>query len=99
MANETGFYDMHGIPIHVGDLIRVKHYKHIRGRRQMWLYFRVARIGGFLFAQNWNDLRPDGHQCLLRDCGLDDAEVVAETIDASSSSPVVTFNERPRKKL
>lgn len=90
----TGFYDVHGIPIHVGDLIRVKHFKHYRNRRQMWLYFRVAeKLTGFV-VQNWNDLDVTNHQCLLKDCGLETAEVIAETGFSG-----ITFNERKRHGL
>ena len=59
MTGPTGFYDASGIPIHVGDLIRVKHFQHRRGRRQMWLYFRVAHNGHRAIIQNWDNLDAD----------------------------------------
>jgi hypothetical protein len=89
----TGFHDVHGIPIHVGDLIRVKHYKHYRRRRQMWLYFRVAALNGRFVVQNWNDLRASAWQCLLEHCGVESAEVLSESAPHKD-----TFNERKRAK-
>lgn len=89
----TGHYDVHGIPIHVGDLIRVKHYRHYQRRRQMWIYFRVARNQCRFVVQNWNNLNSDEWQCLLEHCGLESAEVLAD----SDTGPV-TFNERKRRK-
>jgi hypothetical protein len=94
MTEPTGHYDVHGIPIHVGDLIRVKHYRHYQRRRQMWLYFRVAKICGKFFVQNWANLNAGEWQCLLQDCGIESAEVLAD----SDPGPV-TFNERERRKV
>lgn len=93
----TGCYDVYGIPIHVGDLIRVKHYEHRRGGKQMWLYFRVAVLQNRFVVQNWNDLNADNHQCLLNDCGLHSAEVIADTPQVGSGE-FITFNERKRRK-
>jgi hypothetical protein len=99
MHNFTGYYDRHGIPIHVGDLIRVEHYRHYRGRRLMWLYFRVAVIGSKTVVQNWGDLDASKHQCLIEHCGIGTAEVLAETYyGRDKNGDVTTFNERPRKK-
>lgn len=104
MSEPTGYYDRHGIPIHVGDLIRVEHYRHRRGRRQMWVYFRVAIHPRYpdhakYCVQNWNDLDASKWQCLLSDCGLDTAEVLAESgIERNDRGEVITFNERPRRK-
>lgn len=89
---DTGFTDMHGIPIHIGDLIRCKHYKHYRGRRQMWLYFRVTLKEGKAVVQCWHDLRPDSHQCRLEHCGIKFSEVLQEC-----PGDPMTFNERKRR--
>lgn len=94
MTEPTGHYDVNGIPIHVGDLIRVKHYRHYQRRRQMWLYFRVAKICGKFFVQNWANLNAGEWQCLLEHCGLESAEVLAD-----SDPLAVTFNERERRKV
>jgi hypothetical protein len=95
----TGYYDQCGIPINVGDLIRVEHYRHVHGRRQMWLYFRVAKLDGRLVVQNWSDLDPSSHQCLLQDCGLETAEVLAENgLQRNERGEIMTFNERPRDR-
>lgn len=97
MSEPTGFYDRNGIPIYRGDLIRTPHYVHCRRRRQMWLYFRVERIGERWVVQNWEDLNPSKWQCLLKDCGIERAEVIAESgLHTNEQGEVVTFNERKR---
>lgn len=97
MSEATGFYDTSGIPIHVGDLIRVKHFKHYRGKRQMWLYFRVATIESRYVVQNWSDLDAAQWQCQLSDCGIESAEVLAEHgLQRNDCGEIITFNERNR---
>jgi hypothetical protein len=98
-ADPTGFNDRHGIPIYCGDLIRVPHYVHRRGKRQMWLYFRVARLHGRCVVQNWNDLDASKWQCSLDVCGVSGAEVIAESgLYMNERGELITFNERPRKR-
>jgi hypothetical protein len=100
MSEPTGFHDVHGIPIHVGDLIRVKHYRHYQRRRQMWLYFRVAKMGGRFVVQNWSCLDAEKWQCLLEHCGLESTEVLASSVDErDDGGGFVTFNERKRVVL
>ena len=89
----TGHYDVIGIPIHVGDLIRVKHFRHYQRRRQMWLYFRVAEMSGQFVVQHWNNLDAGRWQCLLEDCDIDTAEVLADDYTNSEM-----FCERKRRK-
>jgi hypothetical protein len=106
MSQSTGYYDSDGIPIHVGDLIRVKHYKHRRGKRQMWIYFRVAihplsgaeSDHGRYVVQNWSDLDTSKWRCLLRDCELDGSEVLDQSgCERNGHGCLVTFNERKRE--
>ena len=96
---ETGHYDRRGIPICVGDLIRVKHYRHRLRHEQIWMYFRVAEINGRYVVQNWNDLDPTHHQTTLD--GLadsDEIEVVQESgLHYDERGEIITFNERKRK--
>ncbi len=101
MHNFTGYYDRHGIPIHVGDLIRVEHYRHRRGRRLMWLYFRVGRNGHRPIVHNLGCLDPSRWQCNLADCGIGTAEVLASAngLEFNADGRVITFNERPRRKV
>lgn len=87
----TGFNDIHGIPIHVGDLIRVKHFRHYRNRRQMYLYFRVGLKSGRFVVHHWNEPDACRHQCLLRDCEVETAEVLAD-----DGSEFAMFCERKR---
>lgn len=102
MNGPTGFYDSHGIPIHIGDLIRTPHYRHRRGGRRMWLYFRVAHHpGGYEkpVVQNWDCLDADMWQCLLADAIADGSEVLQESrTHFYADGDKVTFNERERKK-
>lgn len=106
MTEPTGYYDSRGIPIHAGDLIRVKHYKHRSYRRQMWMYFRVS-VHPLLdentpkhvryVVQNWGNLDASSWQCLLKDCGVDQAEVLAESgLQRNEFGEIITFNERKR---
>ncbi len=91
---------MHGIPIHVGDLIRVQHYRHRRRRRMMWLYFRVAKLSDKLVVQNWNNLDPTRSQCSLEDCGISRSEVLAAGgLEHDADGYLITFNERKRKAV
>lgn len=93
----TGFHDCNGIPICRGDLIRVPHYVHCRNRRQMWLYFRVAKLHDRWVVQNWNDLDASKWQCLLEHCGIGGSEVLSESgLQKNESGEVITFNERQR---
>jgi hypothetical protein len=99
ITQNTGSYDRNGIPIYVGDLIRVEHYVHRSKRRLMWMYFRVAEIQGRFVVQNWNDLNAAKYQCLLEHCGLRGCEVLAETIRLKDlKGNFITFNERKRIK-
>ena len=94
---ETGYHDRNGIPIYVGDLIRVKHYKHKRNRRQMWLYLRVGHNGQRPVVFNWNESVRKNWLCYLCDCGLSSAEVVGESgLHRNEAGEIITFNERPR---
>jgi hypothetical protein len=97
---ETGFHDVRGIPICVGDLIRVRHFRHYRRRQQMWLYFRVAEKAGRFVVQCWDNLNADHHQCMLADSGVETAEVLdGESYRPSKTSDLVMWCERQRKKV
>lgn len=95
--NKTGFYDVRGIPICVGDLIRVKHFRHYRNRQQMWLYFRVEELSGRFVVFAWN--RNDTHQCLLEHCGVESSEVLAGESYKTASGELVMWNERRRASV
>ena len=92
---ETGFHDVHGIPICVGDLIRAKHFRHYRRRQQMWLYFRVAELSGRFVVYGWD--RSDSHQCLLEHCGIESAEVLDGDTTRNERGDLMMWNERKRK--
>lgn len=91
---ETGFYDVRGIPICVGDLIRTKHFRHYKRRQQMWLYFRVEERGGRFVVYAWH--RNDTHQCLLEHCGVESAEVLDGESHKTASGELMMWNERTR---
>lgn len=96
---ETGFHDIRGIPIHVGDLIRVKHFKHYRRREQMWLYFHVVKMSGRYYTQRLRDANTDNRQCLLQDCEVHTAEVLDGETGRDSSGGLIMWNERKRRKV
>lgn len=93
---ETGFYDTRGIPICVGDLIRVKHFRHYKRREQIWLYFRVASLEGRFVVYCWGNF--ETHQCLLKSCGIDSAEVLDGESWINDRGELMMWNERPRVK-
>ena len=93
---QTGFNDVRGIPICVGDLIRVKHFRHYRRRQQMWLYFRVSQQGGRFVVYCWD--RHDEHQCLLEDCEIHTAEVLDGESFRNERGELMMWNERKRAR-
>lgn len=101
MSQPTGFHDARGIPIHVGDLIRIRHYTHRLRKQQMWSYFRVGVVHNRHVIHNWNDLDRTRYQCLLEAVGVspDEMEVLAESgLHYNHRGELITFNERPRLK-
>ena len=96
-SRETGFHDVRGIPICVGDLIRVKHFRHYRRREQMWLYFRVAELGGKFVVYRWDSRDGDPHQCLLAACCIEEAQVLNGEHWWNERGELMMWNERPRK--
>ncbi len=103
MSQPTGFHDARGIPIHVGDLIRVKHFCHYLRREQMWLYFRVAVVCNRIVIQNWDNLDPERHQTLLESVARQSGDRCIEVLEHSGPETnkrgeLITFNERPRLK-
>jgi|688.fasta_scaffold449959_4 hypothetical protein len=103
MSQPTGFHDARGIPIHVGDLIRVKHFRHYLRREQMWLYFRVAVVRNRIVIQNWDNLDPERHQTLLESVARRHGDPCIEVLEHSGPETnergeLITFNERPRLK-
>lgn len=95
----TGQYDHRGIPVYDGDLIRVKHYHHRRRRELMWVYMIVGIKDGVPVVYNWRrHPKNETHQTLLSCIG--ECEIVSETgLHYTESGALMTFNERPRKKL
>ena len=96
MIEETGFHDVRGIPICVGDLIRVKHFKHYRRKQQMWLYYIVRKLSGRAVVFNYE--QPRVHQCLLDRCGIESAEVLAGESYKTDDGKLVMWCERKRKQ-
>lgn len=92
IEEQTGLHDSCGIPIHVGDLIRVKHFKTQTGS-QRWMYFRVTKVRGRYKVHDWSD-DPEtaAHACQLQHVGLETAEVLTE-----AQTVYTPFDERPRK--
>lgn len=98
IPTESGQYDIRGIPICDGDLIRCRHYRHRRRRQQMWSYFIVGQKEGRFVLYNWADFERKMHQCLLM--AITECEIVAESgLHGDSSGNIMTFNERPRRRV
>lgn len=99
MVKETGFYDRRGIPIHVGDLIRVFHFVHRLRREKMYMYFRVVTVGGGRPAiKEWCDDRAGTYQCCL-EAVSGEIDVIAESneyLHRNERGEIITFNERRR---
>lgn len=95
---ETGYHDIRGIPICVGDLIRVKHFKHRLRKQQMWIYFHVITLSGRWYVQQLWDYGTDKRQCLLSDCGIDTAEVLDRPDGRFQNGVLMMWNERKRKR-
>lgn len=95
---ETGHFDMCGVPIFVGDLIRVPHYTHYKNRRKMSMYLVVCEIDGVAVVRGYDN--PDQTKWRCRLDALSACEVVAESgLHKNERGEVMTFNERPRRKL
>lgn len=93
------YFDMRGIPIREGDLVRHRHYRHYLRKEQMWVYFRVVTIDGHLCMRAWNDFRTDSWQCRVEDMLTElDCQVLASgSLERNQHGEVITFNERKRK--
>ena len=101
MSQATGFHDARGVPIHVGDLIRIKHYTNRLRKQQMWVYFRVGFVRERFVLHVWSDLDASQYHCLLEAVGgsPDDIEVLAKSgAEHNERGELITFNERPRLK-
>ena len=98
MTQETGFHDVRGIPIWVGDLIRVKHFKHRLRKQQMWLYFHVITLSGRFYVQQLYDYGTTKRQCLLADCGIETAEILYGPSGRFPNGVLMMWNERKRVK-
>ena len=95
---ETGCFDMGGIPIFIGDLIRVPYYTHYLHRRKMYMYLVVGEIDGVAVVREYDEADQTKWRCRLD--ALDTCEVVAESgLHRDEWGEVMTFNERPRRKL
>jgi len=99
MIKDTGFHDVRGIPIYVGDLIRVKHFKHRRRKQQMWLYFMVGEVRGQYVV---HAVRPaedeEEYRCRLQACGIESAEVLDGDSESTTDGGFLMWCERKRKQ-
>jgi hypothetical protein len=78
LGRYTGGEDCNGIPIFVGDLVRMHHFI-ARNRKQIYMYKKVLIVNDRLHLVNNNDLGiiPTAycHKCLIKDAG-DSIEVI-----------------------
>ncbi len=91
--------DKHGIPICIGDLIRSPHY--IGPRNKMhYLYHVIVKEKGTLFMVPTSHLEPSlrdgGGKCPLMSACSD--TWAAEIISGYGPDPILSFEDRPRRK-
>lgn len=99
MATEGELYDINGVPIYRGDLIRTFHF---RGpRRRIWYLYHVAVLkDGRLELAPTSHLEPTkiggGGRCMASQSLLNDNK--AEVISGSGPDGCLCFIDRPRRK-
>ncbi|MGL5058588.1 MAG: hypothetical protein ACRC62_01305 [Microcoleus sp.] len=93
----TGFLDRKGIPIAVGDLVRIPHFKAARNR-QVWMYKRVrVDLNAPANCQVILTDLDDTHRCRIH--AADQIEVIdGESIDHPTEKWLVCWWERKRLK-
>jgi hypothetical protein len=91
-------YDMHGVPIYKGDLIRFLHFIGSRNKKH-YLYHTVVEANGKLMLVPTSHLEPtkanDGGICPL-DAFSD--SWAAEVISGYGPEPYLSYDERPKRK-
>jgi hypothetical protein len=77
MIQKTNYVDKKGIPVFVGDLIKVPHFTAARNRK-VFMYKKVMVINDRVFAVEIRNLgeipTTKCHKCKIEDCG--DFEVI-----------------------
>ncbi|MGL4421941.1 MAG: hypothetical protein ACRCZF_14840 [Gemmataceae bacterium] len=89
----TGDRDKNGIPIAVGDLVRMKHFIAAR-KRQVYMYKRVSLIDGKVFLSNLTE----DHRCFVKDAGPSIEVIDGPSIDHPKEGWLVCWWERKRLK-
>jgi len=97
-SKETGHYDRRGLPICVGDLIRIAAFRHQLRGEQMWAYcFVCTTPGGQPALRAWY-LPDDQYHCLLSALSNETVEVLdSHRCETDEQGCLRTFNERPRR--
>lgn len=86
----TGFFDRKGIPIAVGDLVRVPHFRAARNR-QVWMYKRIRVVNCQVLLVDLDDT----HRCRID--AADQIEVIdGESIEHPTEQWLVCWWERKR---
>jgi hypothetical protein len=89
----TGTLDKNGIPIAVGDLVRMVHFRTAH-RRVVYMYKLVSLIEGRIFLTN---LTKD-HKCFVKDAGPTIEVIDGPSIDHPITGEYTCWWERKRLK-
>lgn len=96
MAEISNRYDMHGVPICPGDLLKSPHYTD-RRRKRHYLYHVVIKKGDHLMMAPARDLEPScanqGGRCWLSD----DLAALAEVIAGYGPRDYLSYEDRPKR--
>lgn len=95
----TGHHDKNGIPLYVGDLIKVFHFTAAHRRRKCYMHKTIMVINDKIYAVNSMELgfKPTAecHKCHVEDCG--DFEIIdGHSINHSRDGHLVCWWERKR---
>ena len=94
-------FDVNGVPICEGDLLRTPHYRHRRGKRLMFLYHVVQLRCSELCAVPITEAlggKPDGGVFALRHQSHIESEIIDGPSHRDENGHLRTWNERKREQ-
>lgn len=92
-------YDIKGVPIHPGDLLKSYHFTQARWRKRNYLYHTACYLDGAMWMVPTAELEPTlvgrGGKCLLSD----DLAATVEVILGHGPGDCIDYTDRPKRKL